>query len=263
MYFKDFPQFLYDFKYGTNEDTKMSIVTDITRNIRFRKEVLENFSLYDEYDIKDGETPEIIAEKVYGNPEYHWIIMLANQRYDYITDFPLDYTALMAHAANKYNPILTATDWYVDSTAGRFYFKIDNPEEGAFDPSYLTTSVQFTVSGSTSNGAFSITDYWGAAHADHVGLDFETQYFWVEPEHGTVLPTGTPTGTLTITTVGRENNAVYFLNADGFKVDPSQPGAVSVSGLQEEERLNESKRRIKIISPDVITQILKQYKDLM
>ena len=33
-------------------------------------------------DPVDGETPEIVAEKVYGNAEYHWIIMLANDIYD-------------------------------------------------------------------------------------------------------------------------------------------------------------------------------------
>ena len=56
MYFKEFPQFLYDFKYNDYE-TRTSIVKDITRNVRFRKEVLENISVYDTYDIVDGETP--------------------------------------------------------------------------------------------------------------------------------------------------------------------------------------------------------------
>jgi hypothetical protein len=74
MYFKDFPKFIYDFKYDDSAATKTSVVKDITRNIRFRKEILANITLYDEYDIVDGETPEIIAEKIYGNPEYHWII---------------------------------------------------------------------------------------------------------------------------------------------------------------------------------------------
>ena len=69
MYFKVFPEFLYDFKYG--KETKTSIVKDITRNIRFRKEVLENITLYDYVDVVDGDTPEIVAEKIYGNPEYH------------------------------------------------------------------------------------------------------------------------------------------------------------------------------------------------
>ena len=88
MYFKQFPQIYYDFP-KTNSDNVLQILTDITTNVRVRKEVLENITIYDEYDIQEGETPEIIAEKVYGNPELHWIIMLVNQRYNYLADFPL------------------------------------------------------------------------------------------------------------------------------------------------------------------------------
>ena len=164
MYFKDFPKFLYDFKYGTTSETKTSVVRDITRNIRFRKEVLENYSLYDEYDIKDGETPEIIAEKIYGNPEYHWIIMLANQRYDYLNDFPMEYVTLVKHAAIVYNPTLysSAGDWYFTGTGTnrKLYFKVANPED-AFNPLYLTSSVVFTVKGATSTGSFTVTGSLG------------------------------------------------------------------------------------------------------
>ena len=85
MYFKEFPKFIYDFK-NPDGSTSTQIVKDITRNVRFRKEVFANISVFDEYDIVDGETPEIIAEKVYGNPKYHWVIMLANERFDYTRD---------------------------------------------------------------------------------------------------------------------------------------------------------------------------------
>lgn len=88
MYFKQFPQIYYDFP-KANSDNVLQILTDITTNVRVRKEVLENITIYDEYDIQEGETPEIIAEKVYGNPELHWVVMLVNQRYDYVADFPL------------------------------------------------------------------------------------------------------------------------------------------------------------------------------
>ena len=103
MYFKEFPQYLYDFKYG--DELKTSIVKDITRNVRFRKEILENISLYEEYDIQDGDTPEIISEKFYGSPDYHWIIMLLNVKYDYVSDFPLDEYTLTKHISSNYeNP---------------------------------------------------------------------------------------------------------------------------------------------------------------
>lgn len=163
MYFKDFPKFQYDFAYGN--DTKVSVVQDITRNIRFRRDVLANVSLYDEYDIVDGETPEIIAEKVYGNPEYHWIIMLANERHDYITDFPLPEYTLEKYIVDKY---------------------------------------------------------------------------------------------------GAQRYAIHhYEDANGFTVNSDAVGAQSVSNDDYERLLNESKRRIKIISPDLISSILKQYKELL
>ena len=100
MYFENFPKFAYDF--DINGERKVLIVSDITRNVRFRKDILSNVTLYDEYDIKEGETPEIVAEKLYGNSQYHWIIMLVNSRYDYVKDFPLTYTALNQYITDKY-----------------------------------------------------------------------------------------------------------------------------------------------------------------
>jgi len=82
--------------------TKSFIVKDITKNIRFRRDVLANIALYDEYDIIDGETPEILAERLYGNPEYHWIVMLANDRYDYRNDWPLTQVNLDQYIVDKY-----------------------------------------------------------------------------------------------------------------------------------------------------------------
>jgi hypothetical protein len=100
MYFKNFDKIYYDFQVGGKH--QLHIVTDITKNLRFRKEILSNITLYDEYDIKDGETPEIIAEKIYGNAKYHWIIMLVNERYDYLNDFPLSTYNLEQHITQKY-----------------------------------------------------------------------------------------------------------------------------------------------------------------
>ena len=78
------------------------LLKDITQNVRFRKELLSNITVYDEYDILDNETPEHIAEKFYKNPYYHWIIMLVNDRYDYINDFPLSLNDLSQYVTDKY-----------------------------------------------------------------------------------------------------------------------------------------------------------------
>ena len=107
MYFSKFPHFLYDFLHkDDDENTKTSLVLDVTRNVRFKKDLLSNVTQYDEYDIVDGETPEIIAEKFYGTPHYHWIIMLANDLYDYRNDFPIPETVLQKYIKTYYNPTL-------------------------------------------------------------------------------------------------------------------------------------------------------------
>lgn len=100
MYFKRFPTIYYPVT--INGVNQYSILKDVTINVRFVKEFLANITLYDLYDIVDGETPEIISEKFYGTPMYHWIIMVANERYDYINDFPLPYDQLFSYIKDKY-----------------------------------------------------------------------------------------------------------------------------------------------------------------
>lgn len=100
MYFQDFPKFAYDFNIAG--DSALKVVIDITRNVRIRKELLANIGSYDEYDIQENDTPEIIAEKVYGSAEYHWIVMLSNEKFDYIQDFPLPQPELELFVTQKY-----------------------------------------------------------------------------------------------------------------------------------------------------------------
>lgn len=100
MYFKKFPTIVYPFE--INGVTTAKKVTDITINTRIIKEILANITAYDEYDIKDGETPEIIAEKAYGSPLYHWVIMITNERFNYLEDFPLSSVDLENYVVEKY-----------------------------------------------------------------------------------------------------------------------------------------------------------------
>jgi hypothetical protein len=87
-YFVNFPDILYRFNIS-GKDVLLS-VKDIALNVRVRKHIVENITLYDEYDIEDDERLEIISEKLYGKDTYHWILMLINEKYDYIRDYPLN-----------------------------------------------------------------------------------------------------------------------------------------------------------------------------
>jgi hypothetical protein len=78
------------------------ILPDILRRIRLTDELKNNSSFFDQYDIKDGETPEIVASRWYGNPELHWVILLTNDIIDPRFDWPLDYYNLIEYCKGKY-----------------------------------------------------------------------------------------------------------------------------------------------------------------
>jgi hypothetical protein len=77
-------------------------LTNILTRSAFLKEIVENTSLFYEYQVKDGETPEIIADKLYGSPHRYWIILLFNKVTNPFYDFPLTNDELNSLITSKY-----------------------------------------------------------------------------------------------------------------------------------------------------------------
>ena len=71
MYFKSFPVIPYDSK----GDLDFKDVTNLLRRVGMRTKLKTNTFLYDTYNVKEGEPPEMIAHKLYGDPQLHWIIL--------------------------------------------------------------------------------------------------------------------------------------------------------------------------------------------
>lgn len=101
MYFDNLNSIIYDFE--IKDKVVYSIVKDITVNMRFKNETFSSITLYDEYDLVDGDTPEIVSEKIYGTPKYNWAIMLANESFDWVNDFPLNQQELESYVSKKYS----------------------------------------------------------------------------------------------------------------------------------------------------------------
>lgn len=331
MYFKEIPQMYYNFNLGGVD--QLTIVKDITHNVRFRKEILSNITLYDEYDIRDGETPEIIAERIYGNPNYHWIIMLLNERYDYITNFPLSYPELISHTEQKYgvgniNGIHHYLDYQGNLVDSRIT-KVTMTNNGSGYDSEATpplvtiaaptgygqiqaygvavlsgggvtsiavrevgygyTAATISIVGGGGTGATASVQITGGVVSGitmlTAGSGYTAQPMCTIYGDGSSAIAGTAT-IFTSAVVGVDISGSSILGVDlknsgsGYIVVPSitiapPPSGVTatcngeiaansaVTNLQYEEQINESKRRIKLISPDLLNTILTNYKDLM
>ena len=79
-FFQNFPTFPYDIE-GTRPN-KYRLATDIFCRVKMLDSIKDQTLVYYYYDIQEGETPEMIAHKLYVSPEQHWIILMMNDIID-------------------------------------------------------------------------------------------------------------------------------------------------------------------------------------
>jgi hypothetical protein len=99
MYFSNFPKGLYDIKGDGNK----KLVTDLMKRVKVRSKVLSEASLYDVYDVPNGENPEDTAYKHFGDPEMHWVILLTNNITDRYYGWPLTDQDFEKYITDKYD----------------------------------------------------------------------------------------------------------------------------------------------------------------
>lgn len=118
MYFEQFNQIKYPFI--INGKTVPTTLKDITNNVRIKEKLKSLVTAYNTYTIHDQDTPEIISETLYGTMEYYWILMILNERYDYLTDFPIPMPVFDEFCANKYGNNLSGIHHYEDIINGKY-----------------------------------------------------------------------------------------------------------------------------------------------
>ena len=98
MYFSRFPLMAYDVK-GTKT---YKLLPDILRRVKLRSGIRSGVFLFDNYDVKDGEKPEDIAFKWFGNSEYHWVILMTNNITDRYYEWPMTQPQFQNFIEDKY-----------------------------------------------------------------------------------------------------------------------------------------------------------------
>lgn len=184
FYFEPFPTVDYDIKKNGN--------TEEVTNLFLRFKVLNVFknqsAVYYNYNIKDGERPDVIAAKYYEDPSLDWIILLVNNMVDPQFDWPLDLKSFDNYIIKKYGGVSTAREQI------HHYEQITQQQEVLFD--------------------------------------------------GTIIP------------------------EEYFEVDLTTYNTLSssekriVTSYEYEERLNEAKREIKLLSEEYVFDIVNQVKDV-
>ena len=88
--------------YDVKNDGNYKLLPDILRRVKLRSGIRSGTFLFDNYDVKDGEKPEDVAFKWFGDPEMHWVILMTNNITDRYYQWPLSQPQFQEHLTDKY-----------------------------------------------------------------------------------------------------------------------------------------------------------------
>ena len=121
MYFEQFPVIFYD-AVGNGDE---KIVTHLLKRVAVHSKASETVALFDTYDVRNGETPEMIAHKYYDDAEYHWVVLLINNITDRYHQWPMNTRQFLSHLAERYDNVDAVHHYEINQVSGNTNVKIN------------------------------------------------------------------------------------------------------------------------------------------
>ncbi len=115
MYFENFPVIYY----------KGKDVTNLLRRVGVRTKAKTNMVMFETYDVKEGETPEMIADKLYGDSTLHWVVLMVNNIVDRYHEWPMAGNQFLDYVNEKYSNPSATHHYEIAQSSGKTTVKID------------------------------------------------------------------------------------------------------------------------------------------
>ena len=112
-YFRELPDILYQSQASDRNSSRDYVrVKNLFRRVKLRDDLQNVFTLFNKYQITEGERPDTVAEKLYGSSDYDWVVLLTAGIINVYDQWPLSDKDLYQYAENKYGNELTAVRFY-------------------------------------------------------------------------------------------------------------------------------------------------------
>ena len=144
-YFKTLPKII-----TPDQNGYPILMTNLLARASMVQELLNNPMQFYEYAIQESDTPEIVAEKYYGDPFKYWIVLFSNQILDPIWEWPMSYASFLQYLDSKY-----ATE---ASDAGKTPFEYTNTTVYEYKKIITTTDV-YTATETVKEVSITQSDY--------------------------------------------------------------------------------------------------------
>jgi len=228
MYFQKFPKTFYTL----DNIATVQVVTNILQRVVILQELRDNYSVYDEYDVTDADTPETLAFQVYGDSELHWLILHFNEILDPRFDWPLTTNNLLKFVEGKYTNV----------NGIHHYEDINGNEVNG------NVVLNATTFGSIDTGSAII-------NLSQDGIGFVTS----KPSSTSIVVTTTKGGFRSGNQIALATNTSITANVTTTTINSGIP----VTNYIFEDRENETKRRIRLLKPQFLERVIREFESKM
>ena len=102
-YFRKLPNLDYPTLLKTKQSNTDYVETkNLFRRVKIREDLFSNFVVFDQYKIVGDERPDNVAEKVYGDDNLDWVILMSNNIIDVKNEWPMTQSDLNTYTNEKY-----------------------------------------------------------------------------------------------------------------------------------------------------------------
>ena len=112
-YFRELPNLRYP---SFLKEKKSSLdyieVKNVFRRIKLRDDLQSNFTIFNKYEIEEGMRPDTVAEELYGNPEFDWIVLTVAGILNVRNEWPLNNRDLYNYCLDKYDDSLNSVRFF-------------------------------------------------------------------------------------------------------------------------------------------------------
>lgn len=249
-YFAKFPALVYDLDFPSGKKfANPVIVTDIFKRIAIKKNLANVSTLFTSYSVKDEDTAEIIAHKLYGSASLHWLVFLANTGIiNPFFDWPLSERKFVRFVAKKY--------------PGTAFFMDPLQIVGSFREGLTVTNATGSALGTVSKVDTTLSKLV-VQNTAGVFAEGDT----LVQDVGELTPV---TADLTRLVAKNRDALNHFEDAEGNILNPLTfrdgyiqggfgfPGVVEVfTNIDTERKANELKRQIRLIDPEHVSDLLR------
>jgi len=275
-FFKQFPKVEYDF----NREGVINNMVDIYRSVRPLQNFVDDTAAYIYYEVRNGERPDIVSNKLYGNQNFYWTFFVVNEGlHDGLQAWPMSQEDLFTYIEREYEGYAITTNPIITRDSDGLIVAHENSLAGSV-PGTTTGKFQLgeTITGGTSGATGTL-----------VKKDLDLNQLIVQNVTGAFLgdPTVVPTNLTERITGSTSGDFVdsyqaykyaeaphhWFLQGD--KEEKVVTNGAYITGGEETsditfksnravvEEINDERSRIRVIAPSYIEQFADQFETLL